>query len=399
MEKCTEEKIAPQHKSAWFGFIKSIATFKGDLSTLTAPPFLLSPQSIVEFPTYWAEHPSLFIAPTKSESAEERALLVLKWFISTLKWQHSARDESGKKKGMKPLNPFLGECFMGSWEDDGEGTGKTDLIAEQLQGTIAPQSYFSSTVHIERNGYSLLTLSQHNETHLITMPPVHIVGIMSGSLNPELSGTSYIRSSSGFTTRISYSSKGWISGTPNTFSAIIYKDGRESTPIYKAEGQWSGEFNIKDMRSGKRILQFNANALKRKSLKVKPIDQQKEYESRRAWRHVTRAINENDIFQIGKEKGKIENDQRELRRKEKAKGIVWERRFFVKVGRDEVAERLANGLKGLSLESRGGIWKWDKERYMAMESENTERMRRSDDMKNPLVTRWESGVMVTEVTI
>ncbi|KAM0125303.1 hypothetical protein ACHAP3_009831 [Botrytis cinerea] len=419
MEKCAEEKIAPQHKSAWFGFIKSIATFKGDLSTLTAPPFLLSPQSIVEFPIYWAEHPSLFIAPTQSESAEERALLVLKWFISTLKWQHSARDENGKKKGMKPLNPFLGECFMGSWEDDGEGTGKTDLVAEQvshhppataynisnekhgvqLQGTIAPQSYFSSTVHIERNGYSILTLSQHNETHLITQPPIHIVGIMSGSFNPELSGTSYIRSSSGFTTRISYSSKGWISGTPNTFSAIIYKDGCESTPIYKAEGQWSGEFKIKDLRSGKCILQLNANSLKRKSLKVKPIEQQKEYESRRAWRYVTQAINENDVFKIGKEKGKIENEQRELRRKEKAKGIVWERRFFVKRGRDEVAERLANGLEGLSLESGGGIWKWDKERYRAMERRDTEQMRRTDDVKNPLVTRWESGVMVTEVSV
>lgn len=222
---------------------------------------------------------------------------------------------------------------------------------------------------------------------------------MSGSLNPELSGTSYIRSSSGFTTRISYSSKGWISGTPNTFSAIIYKDGCESTPIYKAEGQWSGEFKIKDMRSGKCILQLNANSLKRKSLKVKPIEQQKEYESRRAWRYVTQAINENDVFKIGKEKGKIENEQRELRRKEKAKGIVWERRFFVKRGRDEVAERLANGLEGLSLESGGGIWKWDEERYRAMERRNTEQMRRTDDVKNPLVTRWESGVLVTEVSV
>lgn len=58
---------------------------------------------------------------------------MLKWFISTLKWQHSARDENGKKRGMKPLNPFLGECFMGFWEDDGEGTGRTELVAEQVR--------------------------------------------------------------------------------------------------------------------------------------------------------------------------------------------------------------------------------------------------------------------------
>ncbi|KAI9644187.1 Oxysterol binding protein [Ciborinia camelliae] len=432
MENCKEEKMPSQQKRAWYGFIKSVATFKGDLSTLTAPPFLLSPQSIVEFPTYWAEHPSLFIAPTHSESPEERALLVLKWFVSTLKWQHSARDENGKKKkGMKPLNPFLGECFMGSWEDDGEGTGKTELVTEQvshhppatacriwndkhgvaLQGTIAPQSYFRSTVHIERRGYSLLTLSQHNETHLITMPPVHITGLMTGSLSPELSGTSYIRSSSGFTTKISYSSKGWIGGTPNTFSAIIYKDGCEESPIYKAEGQWSGESIFKDIRSGKTIFQFNANSLKRKTLKVKPLDEQEEYESRRAWRYVTQAINENDIFKIGKEKGRIESEQREMRKKEKGEGKEWQRRFFVKMGRDEVAEKLAKGLVGASLESGCGIWKWDGERYSGMLTGEMERkkmrarvsgmdgMNGINDMKSSSTTRLDSGVMVEEISV
>ncbi|ESZ96835.1 hypothetical protein SBOR_2756 [Sclerotinia borealis F-4128] len=444
MEKCKDEKIAPQHKSAWFGFIKSIATFKGDLSTLTAPPFLLSPQSIVEFPTYWAEHPSLFIAPTHSESPEERALLVLKWFISTLKWQHSARDENGKKKGLKPLNPFLGECFMGHWEDDGEGTGRTDLVAEQvshhppatayniwndkhgvqLQGTIAPQSYFSSTVHIERHGYSLLTLSQHNETYLITMPPMHITGLMTGSPTPELSCTSSIRSSSGFTTRISYSSKGWMSGTPHSFSAIIY-DERECKrsltsmpiPIYKASGQWSGKFTVTDIRTGNTVLQCDANLLKRKSLTVRPIDQQRDYESRRAWRGVTKAMEDGDIGGIGREKARIENAQREMRRLEKVEGRVWERRFFVEVeggsGRDEVKEGLVRGLdaeaEGVGLQSGGGSWKWSGERYRGLlegeekKEREKERMRTGvsgiDGMKSPLVTRWDSGVMVEEVSV
>lgn len=235
---------------------------------------------------------------------------------------------------------------------------------------------------------------------------------MSGSLSPELSGTSYIRSSSGFITRISYSSKGWLSGTPNTFSAIIHKDGCENTPIYKAEGQWSGEFNVKDVRSGKCILQFNANSLMRKSLKIKPVEQQKEYESRRAWHCVTQAIHENDIFRIGKEKGKIEHEQREMRRKEKVEGRVWERRFFVKRGRDDVAERLAKDVDGLKLECEGGIWKWDKERYRAMETKDKERMRSGghkmdgangmDEMTSPLVKRWgswDSGVMVEGVSV
>jgi len=110
-------------------FTQSIATFRGDLSSLTAPPFLLSPQSIVEFSAYWAEHPSLFVAPASEPDPEKRALLVLKWFLSTLKQQHNSKDENGKKKRMKPLNPFLGEIFQGKWVDE---AGTTNLVAEQV---------------------------------------------------------------------------------------------------------------------------------------------------------------------------------------------------------------------------------------------------------------------------
>ena len=110
--------------------LQSIATFKGDLSSLTAPPFLLSPQSIIEFSTYWCEHPSIFIAPAHEPCPEKRALLVLKWFLSTLKQQHSSKDENGKKKKMKPLNPFLGEIFEGAWREPESGI--TRMVAEQV---------------------------------------------------------------------------------------------------------------------------------------------------------------------------------------------------------------------------------------------------------------------------
>lgn len=110
--------------------VQSIATFKGDLSSLTAPPFLLSPQSITEFSAYWAEHPSLFVAPAHEDDAQKRALSVLKWFLSTLKHQLSNKDENGKKRKMKPLNPFLGELFLGKWVDN---QGTTELVSEQVR--------------------------------------------------------------------------------------------------------------------------------------------------------------------------------------------------------------------------------------------------------------------------
>ena len=108
---------------------KSIASFSGDLSSLTAPPFILSSTSLVEYSSYWAEHPSIFVAPAQEADPSKRALLVLKWFLSTLKQQYSSRNEKlGSEK--KPLNPFLGELFIGKWEDD---SGITNLVSEQVR--------------------------------------------------------------------------------------------------------------------------------------------------------------------------------------------------------------------------------------------------------------------------
>jgi hypothetical protein len=96
---------------------------------MTAPPFILSTTSLVEYSSYWAEHPSTFIAPAKEQDPAKRAALVLKWFLSTLKQQYSSRNEKlGSEK--KPLNPFLGELFLGKWEDD---AGTTQLVSEQVR--------------------------------------------------------------------------------------------------------------------------------------------------------------------------------------------------------------------------------------------------------------------------
>ena len=55
-------------------------------------------------------------------------MLVLKWFLSSLKQSYASRsDKLGSEK--KPLNPFLGELFLGRWEDE---CGTTHLVSEQV---------------------------------------------------------------------------------------------------------------------------------------------------------------------------------------------------------------------------------------------------------------------------
>lgn len=101
---------------------------------MTAPAFILSTTSLTEFSAYWAEMPSLLVAPAAETDPAKRSMLVLKWFLSTLKQQYSSRNEKlGSEK--KPLNPFLGELFLGKWDD---AAGETQLISEQVRSVVEP---------------------------------------------------------------------------------------------------------------------------------------------------------------------------------------------------------------------------------------------------------------------
>lgn len=100
---------------------------------MTAPPFILGTLSLTEFSAYWTQHPAVFVAPAAEKDPAKRALLVLKWFLSTLKPSYSTRnDKYGSEK--KPLNPFLGELFLGKWEDE---AGTTELVSEQVRYTMS----------------------------------------------------------------------------------------------------------------------------------------------------------------------------------------------------------------------------------------------------------------------
>jgi hypothetical protein len=205
---------------------------------MTAPAFILSTTSLTEFSAYWAEMPRLLVAPAAEPDPQKRAMLVLKWFLSTLKQQYASRNEKlGSEK--KPLNPFLGELFLGRWEDD---VGVTQLVSEQvshhppvtaysiwnekhgvrLQGYNAQKASFSRTINVRQVGHAVLHLDAYDEDYLITLPSLHIEGLITGSPYVELNKSTYIVSSSGYTSRIDYSGKGWVSGTRNSLSAVVF---------------------------------------------------------------------------------------------------------------------------------------------------------------------------------
>jgi hypothetical protein len=373
--------------SSWQSFLKSVASFNGDLSSLTAPPWILSSTSLVEYSSYWAENPSLFVAPAAEKDPVKRALLVLKWFISTLRQQYCSRSEQlGTEK--KPLNPFLGELLLGKWED---AAGTTKLVSEQvshhppvtayciwndqhgirLQGYNGQKASFSRTINVKQIGHALLHIDEYNEDYLITLPSLHIEGLYVGSPFVELDRACYIQSSSGYTAKIDFTGRGWLSGKKNSFTASLYPEGKAGEPLYTVDGQWSETFSIHECPGGgkpkKEALEtFEGKKAKLTPLTVAPIEEQDEMETRRAWHKVAKAIQAGDMDTTSREKSIIENSQRELRKKEKEEGREWERRYFSRTERPEVLDALTKKIgESADADKTNGVWIFDEEKLKA----------------------------------
>ena len=78
---------------------------------------------------------------------------------------------------------------------------------------------------------------------MITLPPLHIEGLITAAPFVELEGISYIQASSGHIAVIEYSGRGWISGKKNTFKARIYRDAYASASKEKCLGDYSGSWS------------------------------------------------------------------------------------------------------------------------------------------------------------
>ncbi|KAG0280186.1 glycerol ethanol, ferric requiring protein [Linnemannia exigua] len=326
-------------KDSLSSFVATLASFSGDLSSLTCPSFLLSSVSLLEYSQYWGDHPKLFASISKGQTPEERLLNTTRWFISTLFGSYSSRSTTaGMEK--KPYNPVLGEQYFAQWTGD-EETGDTVLKAEQvshhppimgfhlenkkagviLEGHCGQKSRFAmpAGIDVSQTGHAIVTVPQFNEHYLITLPNLNIRGMVTGRPSVELSGTTYIVSSAGLLTTIEYSTKGYFSGERHSFKATLKPiDG--ASAFYTAQGVWSGVSNFTNVKTNATSLFFDSDADKSVAPELKPQAEMGDMESHKLWSQVTKAINTKDYATASRVKAQIEDAQRTLAKARKEKG-------------------------------------------------------------------------------
>ncbi|KAI0384400.1 Oxysterol-binding protein [Hypomontagnella monticulosa] len=372
-------------------FLLYLGSVKGDLSNITAPPFVLSPKSVTEIPASWAEHHDLFLQPAREDDPARRALLVLKNFLCSLKRQVYTEDASdgngdaGDTGVKKPLNAFLGELFLGNF--DGSDGSTTQLICEQMShhppvtacvlynkshgisssGYVAQETTFSPTtgVKVKQIGHVIIRDEAHRESHLMTLPTLAIKGLLTGRLHAELEGTCYISSSSGYLATINFQGRGVLGvAEKNSLHAKISHIRDNGKAVFNVSGQWNDRLTITDSANGRELDDFCVDDVPITNLRIKPLEEQSPWESRKAWCKVVDGISAGDMGIVIDEKNLIENAQRDMRAAEKRAGIEWPRLFFQNpVGGSQEFALLAKAIpdeaaRGLDEDRTGGVWKF-----------------------------------------
>ncbi|KAG6830535.1 hypothetical protein H0H92_000207 [Tricholoma furcatifolium] len=374
MTEAVGEAVPAAQRGSWSSFLKSIASFSGDLSSLTAPPFILSPVSLTEFPAYWCEHPDIFAAIADAKDPESRALAVLKWFICTLKGQYTSRNESmGSEK----------KLFYGTWPAPASNPeqGTTTLLVEQvshhppitayvienkskglrLTGHNAQKTSFKTgSIIVKQIGHAVLTVTPSTGSppieYLLTLPHLRIDGLWYGSPYIELSETSYILGG-GYVCTIEYKGKGYFSGKSHTFKAHLAPApgmGGAGAEEHVVEGTWHEKSKFTKGGSRYRGLigpdgSFH-DVVQDGKKEVSAVGGEEngsmgEFETRKLWAAVAKGIREGDFETASREKSQIENDQRQRRRDEAAEGTTWALKHFTHVESDPVYERLGHLVK------------------------------------------------------
>ncbi|KAI3321558.1 Oxysterol-binding protein [Xylariaceae sp. AK1471] len=370
-------------------FLSYLTTVSGDLSNITAPPFVLSPKSVTEIPASWAARHDLFLGPAHEDDAARRALLVLKNSLCSLKSQ--VYDTTGSDAGpKKPLNAFLGELFIGEFagaDGDGDGESSTRLISEQVShhppvtacvlynrklgisstGYVAQETTFSPTsgVRVQQIGHAIIRDETHRESHLRTLPTITIKGLFTGYPYPELEGTCYISSSSGYLSTIEFGGKKtWLGAGPkNSVRAELTNVREGGKKVFEVTGQWNGRLTVRDGVDGSVIEEFDVDDVPLSKVKVQPVEKQSPWESRRAWAKVMEGIRKGNMNMVISEKNKIEEAQRQMRQVEKRLGSQWPTMFFRKETDSREFALLAKAIpdhkvRELWQNRTAGVWKF-----------------------------------------
>ena len=190
---------------------------------------------------------------------------------------------------------------------------------------------FNGSINVKQVGRSVLHIDKYDEYYSIPILDAKVVGFFSGHLYPELGGKYSIVSSAGYISEMEFCGKGFWTGEKNSVSAKVYhRDNGPEMPLYTLAGQWSSKFQIRDCGSDAFHEIYDMSTSPPVPMTIPPESEQDPWETRKAWGKVHEALSKGDMQATTREKSRIEEAQRAMRKREASEKGSWKPLFFTR---------------------------------------------------------------------
>lgn len=348
-----EEEYDEKPRSILLGLMKQLK-FGMDLTKVTLPTFVLEPRSLLEKYTDFLSHADILLRAASMADPVMRMVEMCKWWLSGF----HVRPKGVKK----PYNPILGEFFRCFWDHPPAsgipGPSRTYYVAEQVShhppisafyfcnrkaGIVCNGQCYTKSKFLGNSaaaimeGEAIIHSLRYGEQYTMNFPTAFVRGIILGKLVMEMCGPVHIVCpQSHLCWDLEFKSKGFIMGSYNRilgrlrpWSEDPKKDAAlKKTTIASVSGHWSSVITIKDHRTNKESVLFDAAHAEITPKHVAVEEAQAENESRRLWRLVTRALRAGDMDTATAEKTALEEAQRAGVRDRETRQVPWQQRFF-----------------------------------------------------------------------
>uniref|UniRef100_H3AQP0 Oxysterol-binding protein n=2 Tax=Latimeria chalumnae TaxID=7897 RepID=H3AQP0_LATCH len=346
-----------------------------DLTRVVLPTFILEKRSLLEMYADFMSHPELFIAITNGATPEERMICFVEYYLTSF---HEGRKGAIAKK---PYNPIIGETFHCSWRvakdkvppcklsdassqsslqrpaasEELESEPQSDcytvrFIAEQVSHHPPVSGFYAEcaerkmcvnahiwtkskfmgmSIGVSMIGEGLLCVSEHGEEYTFTLPCAYARSILTVPW-VELGGKVNINcAKSGYSAGITFHTKPFYGGKLHRVTAEV-KHNSTNTVVCRVQGEWNGVLEFTYSNGETKTVDLTKLPVTRK--RVRPLEKQGAFESRRLWKHVTESLREGDIDKATEHKRMLEERQRTEERHRLETETQWHTKYFLREG-------------------------------------------------------------------
>ncbi|NWW46303.1 OSB11 protein, partial [Pedionomus torquatus] len=344
-----------------------------DLTRVVLPTFILEKRSLLEMYADFMSHPDLFIAITNGTTPEERMIHFVEYYLTSF---HEGRKGAIAKK---PYNPIIGETFHCSWRmpkgdvatdagssSSAHSTSEQVTLSKDLEGQKEPDYYtvkfvaeqvshhppvsgfyaecverkmcvnahvwtkskfLGMSIGVTMVGEGVLSLLEHGEEYTFSLPCAYARSILTVPW-VELGGKVNINCvKTGYSASINFHTKPFYGGKLHRVTGEV-KQNTTNTVVCRVQGEWNSVLEFTYSNGETKYVDLTKLSVTRK--RVRPLEKQGPFESRRLWQHVTESLRDGDIDKATEHKRALEERQRNEERLRAETETPWCTKYFLK---------------------------------------------------------------------